>query len=377
MWEDYAQIYAQSIMDDKYSLSAVNGRLKDGGGKATLIVRGSTIWVLATFPPKPGSDRDRPYQQKFTLNLPATDDGFKRAEREARIIGSELAIGQFKWGKYIAVEKLPENKPCAQWIKEFKSWYLARNDLHPATWEKDWMGKFNRLPQGKPLTVDVMQRIILKTDPHTRNRLETCRKFQHLANFAKFEADFLELEGSYGPSKVKSRDIPSDEVIAAQWDKIKNPGWRWVYGMMAAFGLRDHEVFFCEWTDGGLQVLKGKTGPRLVFQPLYPEWEKRWDLRSGQPPKLQNPDELYEKRQLGTKVSRAFKRQGIPFTPYDLRHAYGIRTSALGLQVPDAAALMGHSAKVHLERYHKHTKLKQHKEAVDRVMSRIDRPIAP
>ncbi|MFM2430627.1 MAG: hypothetical protein RLZZ511_1840, partial [Cyanobacteriota bacterium] len=224
----------------------------------------------------------------------------------------------------------------------------------------------------------VVDRSVLATEPNTRNRLETCRKLQKLADFAKLPADFLEFEGNYGPSKVKDRAVPTDEAIVAQWSAIANPGWRWVYGIMAAFGLRDHEVFFCEWTDEGLQVRKGKTGPRLVFQALYPEWVAEWDLRTVIRPKIQDADGLYAKQQLGTKVARAFNRQGVPFTPYDLRHAFGIRASVtFELPVTTAAALMGHSPKIHLERYHKHINLKQNQAAARRVMDRADRPKPP
>ncbi len=362
----------------EYSLLEVNERLKDARVRLRLMVRGGRIWVQGTFPPKPGSDRPRPYQQRFTLKLSANPDGFRRAEHEARLIGAELEAREFRWEKYLSPDRLPESKPCRKWIAEFREHYLTRNELKPSTWNGDWQNIYKRLPQDEPLTIEVMRSLIFKTDPHTRNRLETCRKFQKLADFAKLDAAFLEFEGNYGPSKVRDRDIPSDEVIAAQWSKIPNPRWRWVYGIMAAFGLRDHEVFFCEWTDNGLQVLKGKTGPRLVFQPLYPEWVDEWDLRNVIRPKIQDPDHLYAVQQLGTKVARAFNRQKVPFTPYDLRHAFGIRASVtFELPVTSAAALMGHSPKVHLERYHKHIQLKQNLGAVNRIMQRADRPQAP
>jgi hypothetical protein len=32
--------------------------------------------------------------------------------------------------------------------------------------------------------------------------------------------------------------------IAYHRDKLTNPAWQWVYGMMATYGLRNHEVFF-------------------------------------------------------------------------------------------------------------------------------------
>jgi hypothetical protein len=38
--------------------------------------------------------------------------------------------------------------------------------------------------------------------------------------------------------------LPSDEVIVEWYDRIPNPTWRYVYGIMATYGLRNHEVFF-------------------------------------------------------------------------------------------------------------------------------------
>jgi hypothetical protein len=86
--------------------------------------------------------------------------------------------------------------------------------------------------------------LVHKTERNTRNRKETCRKLQALADFAGLEVDLLQYKGNYGASKVEDRDVPSDEEIALWWKKIPNLSWRCVYGLMAAFGLRDHEVFF-------------------------------------------------------------------------------------------------------------------------------------
>ena len=361
-----------------YSLSAVNERLKIARIKVQIQQRSKMLWVQGTFPPKPGNDRPLPYQQQISLGLPASEEGFRRAENEARLIGAELVNKEFRWEKYLRADRLPETKPCKRWVSEFREHYLNRNDLKPTTWKGDWESIYKRLPQNEPLTLAIMKALILKTEPNSRNRLETCRKFQQLAEFAKLEADFLEFSGSYGPSKVRDRDVPSDRQIAEQWAKIPNAAWRWVYGMMAAFGLRNHEVFFTEWCDDGVWVLKGKTGKRLVFQPLYPEWVDDWELRKVVRPRIQDPDRLYENQELGKKVARQFKRYGVPFPPYVLRHAYGIRSSVtFELPVTTAAALMGHSPKIHLERYHKHIQLKQNQAAARRIMERADRPSPP
>jgi integrase len=98
-------------------------------------------------------------------------------------------------------------------------------------------------------------------------------------------------------------------------------------------------------------VIKGKTGPRLVFQPLYTEWVEQWNLKSIKLPNIQNIDHLYETQKLGDKVARQFRRYGVPFPPYVLRHAYGIRASVtFELPVTTAADLMGHSPEIHLKR---------------------------
>ena len=59
---------------------------------------------------------------------------------------------------------------------------------------------------------------------------------------------------------------------------MKTPGWLWVYDALAIYGLRPHEIFQLS-TDrlneepALLEVLKGKTGRRLVFPMAADFWE--------------------------------------------------------------------------------------------------------
>jgi hypothetical protein len=362
----------------EYTLEAVNDRLAQARAKCKIIQRGEMLWVQATFPPKPGSDRPRPYQQKISLGVPASEAGFRQAEKEARLIGAELAGKEFRWEKYIDPKRLPENKPVAQWIEQFKRWQMETNSVSAKTWRNGWETILRRLPQDEPLNNDVLMAFVRSIGPDTKMRLDVCRVLQKLADFAKVDADLLQYKGNYGPSKVADRELPTDEAIAEWWHRIPNVRWQWVYGVMAAYGLRDHEVFFCEFTEGGLQVLKGKTGPRLVHQALYPEWVEAWDLRHIKRPQVQDIEADYEKGRIGHKVSRQMHRYGLPFLPYALRHCYAIRASVtFGLDVTTAADLMGHSPDIHLKRYHKHIKLKQNQDATQRVMQRPDLPQAP
>lgn len=362
----------------EYTPRAVTKRLKDGKVQARVYRRGNRLWLQATLPPKPNSDRENPYQQRISLGLPANEDGYRRAEQEAQLLGARLASGTFEWRDYLSENVLPEYKPVHLWVNEFKRNYLETHNLKPSTWSNQWEKIYKRLPPNEPLTSEMLEAQVFLTERNTRNRMATCRKLQHLATFAGLGIDLLQYKGNYGPSQVEERDIPSDAEIARIWKEIPNPDWQWAYGMMAAFGLRDQEIFFCEWIDDGLLVTKGKTGSRLVFLGLYQEWVEEWDLRNIKLPKVRDAEAAYDAGRLGEKVARQFRRYKIPFQPYDLRHAFGIRASVtFELPVTTAAALMGHTPKIHLARYHKHIKLKQNQEAAKRILSRPDSPKPP
>ncbi len=197
-----------------YTLEAVNDRLAQARAKCKIIQRGEMLWAQATFPPKPGSDRPRPYQQKISLGVPASEAGFRQAEKEAKRIGGELAEKEFRWEKYIDPKRLPENRPVAQWTEEFKRWQMETNSISAKTWRNGYEPIFSRLPQDEPLTNDVLMTLVRSIGADTRMRLEVCRVLQKLAEFAKVDADLLKFKGNYGPSKVADRDLPTDEAIA-------------------------------------------------------------------------------------------------------------------------------------------------------------------
>jgi integrase len=361
-----------------YTFEAVNQRLKQDKVKVALYQRGDMLWLRATLPPKPGSDRPLPYQQKISLGVPSNEDGFELAEGEARQLGYLLLHNKFDWAMYLKPEQLPDNKPAAKWIEEFRPHYMETHSLKESTWKNQWQKIYGRLNPDQPLTADLLKAMTLATERDTRDRKETSTKLQKLADFAGIRVNLLQYKGSYGAAMVKDRDVPTDETIALWWGRIPNPSWRWVYGVMASMGLRDHEIFFCQWQNDGLFIEKGKTEPRLVFESFYPEWTEQWQLREIKRPNIQNIEQLYEDGKLGDKIARGFRNYKIPFTPYDLRHAFGIRASVtFHLPVTTAAALMGHTPRIHWDRYHRHITLASNQEATKRVMENPDRPKPP
>jgi len=173
------------------------------------------------------------------------------------------------------------------------------------------------------------------------------------AKWAGIEIDLKPYKGKYSPSQIE-RNIPTDEAIVEAVSSIKNNDWRWAAAMMAAFGLRDHECWSVTLAQENGEYLalveKGKTGARTV-RPLRPEWVELWDLPNGKPPQIKTRGH----EEYGERMSRHFKRSGIQFCPYDLRHAYALRSSVrYKIPVSVSAAHMGHSPEVHMKTYNKH-----------------------
>jgi integrase len=265
----------------------------------------------------------------------------------------------------------------AQWVQAFRLDYFSRRSQTPEslhTWKIDYQRVFDRLPQDQELTAELLLAAVASTSPDTRTRKRLCTTFGAIVRFAGLELDLRPYRGKYKP---KFRDLPDDKLIRDCFERIQNPKWQWAYGMLAAYGLRPHELFHLDYRrltagDVGLKVLRGKTGPRLVF-PLFPEWFDEFKLASVQLPNCcasNNPD-------LGHRVTKAFSRLEIPFPAYSLRHCWAIRSIDFGLDLSIAAQQMGHSVAVHTNQYHAWISERQHRKAFEKLMQNPARPKAP
>lgn len=360
------------------------GRLKQANARlrlarAGLVIQqvGERLCLRGTFPPRPGSSRESPYQQRLYLGIHANPEGLKLAESEARAVGVALDAGRFDWGPYFKNTPKNEVQSVAVSIAAFERDYFTRRKRSPkteTTWRDDYLKAFGRLPQDEPLTVELLRQHIEATAPDTRTRKRLVDCYGRLAKFAGLEVDFEPLRGSYSTSTVEVREVPSDEMIAAWWGKIPNAEWQLAYGLMAAYGLRNHELFYLERSKMPvLLVLDGsKTDFHRVY-PLYPEWVERWQLNEGSLPTCTGRNNSA----LGHRVTTAFRRYGVPFNPYDLRHAWAVRSLEFGMPVELAAQQMGHSVDVHCRTYHRWISEDVHERAYRLMMARADRPMPP
>jgi integrase len=334
----------------KIRLKQANGRLKRDQVQVSIYSIGTWLHLTAVLPPLPCETCTQNKQRRIATGLPLTVEGVSQAETQARSLRRSITDGSFHWGDW-----RPEFRRSAQgdsigdWIERFEADYWARRPKNPkslTTWRHDYRKIFDKLPLDRPLTADELLAVVLSTEPDSRTRQRACRVLESLAKFAGLDASFKPYRGEYGILKAAPRDLPDDRAIVHWFDRIPNDSWRWAYGLIAAYGLRPHEICYAEFIDPPrLDIEGGKTGDRVVW-PIWPNWFEDFDLGRVIRPNISGPDNSA----LGNRVTHAFKRYKIPFSPYYLRHAWAVR--AIGqLDVSLAAQWMGHSVAVHTSVY--------------------------
>ncbi len=353
-------------MSDKL-VKAANARLKAGKTGIAIEVKGDRLTLRATLPPKPNSAKTKPYQQRIYLSWYANPAGIKHAEAEARQVSSDLALDRFDWTRFQDVEAQTEVMPRVDnLIGQFKADKLSQG-ISDRTWKDDYTEVFDKLPQDAELNPNIILDLVRNTEPNTRTRRRYCLALSALAKFAKLDIDLSQYIGNYSPSKVQPRDIPSDESIQQWYSQIPNPAWQWAFGMLATYGIRPGELLTLNFDDLPiLNITGGKTGDRRVY-PIYPEWFDYFSLADIKQLNISNSDQC----------SKQFRRYEVPFSPYDLRHAWAIRSMEFGLPIERAAAQMGHSMAVHSQTYHRWISDRHHARAYETIMLRPDRPRPP
>ncbi|MCU0550619.1 MAG: site-specific integrase [Leptolyngbya sp. Prado105] len=368
-----------------------NQRLKAAQFGLQIERRGVKLALRGTLPPRPGSSKLRPYQQRLSLGIPATPAGLKQIEQEAKIIAAQLIQNQFDWREYLTFTdgKRLSQQDLSQQVTAFEQHFFSQPErsINPAATKTTWsaayapyLRKLSAIASESPtLTlVEAIYKTIDSTDLNSRSRQLCCTTLLAFAEFLNLSLpkDLKKLSGGYGASQTQARTLPADEEILSAWEKIPNPGWRFIYGMMATFGLRNHEVFFCNLAglnrgETSIEVLPTtKTGSHQVWA-FYPEWIETFNLREIQLPPVETDLRKTTLRQVGQRVTAQFRRYGVPFSPYDLRHAWAVRTIHFGLSDTVAAKMMGHSVLVHTRTYHQWITQRDQQMAVDHALKRM------
>lgn len=342
--------------------------------------------------------------QRISLGLEADGEGLELARAQLRRVLQQLQQQSFCWSdwgaavstKQAGLDAQGRDPSAAQEVCErFERAFFAdpRRRRNPSgsrtTWTSAYLPYLRRLQriaaerqQGFGLA---LLEQVLESYPLASRSRQQCGTA--LAALARVEGlalpeEWGERAGGYGLHAAQFRQLPSDAQILEWIERVPNPRWRLAYGLMATYGLRNHEVFFSDLSalaPGGDRVIRvlptSKTGEHQVW-PFQPEWVDRFDLERLGCDRLQLPAVCTDLRrttlqQVGRRVAEQFRRYQLPLTPYDLRHAWAVRTIHIGLPDTVAARMMGHSVAIHTRTYHHWITRRDQQQAVDTALARF------
>jgi integrase len=374
-------------------LAVRNAALADEGIGLRLERRGERIGLRGSLP-DPGSPETRSVR-RISLRLPATEQGLAEAVRVLRATWDDVLQGRFDPAspRRMAPASDAYGEAALGPLESFRAAFFAepRRRRRPAGSRSTWSGAYlpylrrllERTGDGTGLTPEHFSRVLESYELGSRSRQQCATA---LAAFARHRglalpADWSERAAGYGLHAARFRQLPDDGRILELVETIPNGGWRLAYGLMATYGLRNHEVFFCDLSalaPGGDRVLRvlptTKTGEHQVW-PFRPEWVEAFGLERlgrdpGALPRVSTDLRRTTLQQVGRRVAEQFRRYALPITPYDLRHAWAVRTIHIGLPDTVAARMMGHSVAIHTRTYHHWITRRDQQQAVDAALAR-------
>ncbi len=393
-----------------------NGGLAAAGVRLRLERRGRWLGVRGPLPCRSGRGDFK--VQRLSLGLPASAAGLMEAEAQLLQLQRQLAEGSFVWpqehtrpgaihapervaaargGQACARAQFPLPDPAAELqaaLEAFEQAFFAdprrrrQSAGSRSTWRAAYRPYLRRLQQMVPgsvgLSADLLVQVLESYELASRSRQQCGIALAALAEHRAIALpeDWRERSGGYGLHAARFRQLPQDDAIVELLERIPNASWRLAYGLMATYGLRNHEVFFCDLSalaPGGDRVLRvlptSKTGEHQVW-PFQPGWVERFELERlgrdpGILPMICTDLRSTTLKQVGQRVAEQFRRYELPISAYDLRHAWAVRTIHIGLPDTVAARMMGHSVAIHTRTYHHWITRRDQQQAVDAALARM------
>ena len=388
-------------MDLSSELQDVNDELSLRGIKIRVEKRGNLLNFRGPLPCQHKKNILR--TQRISLNLPANIEGLKQSEKLLQLLLLQLNHNQFHWGnwksqnsKKASSKKTSLKEEIQRFELDFFNDPIRKSSISSTktTWRAAYKPYLRRLQKieasnNNDLTLDLFYKALSSYQINSRSRQQCSSALGLFARYLNIDLpeDWRKLGSGYGLHKYGFRNLPSDESIKKIWELIPNPKWKLVYGLMACYGLRNHEVFFSDFSsiskdgDNVLRVLPNtKTGEHQVW-PFHPSWINLFNLgqlseNKNALPKINTDLQKTTLQQVGRRVSEQFRRYNLDIKPYDLRHAWAIRTIHIGLPDTVSARMMGHSVSIHTRTYHHWITRRDQQAAVDAALAKnqLDSP---
>jgi len=136
-------------------LDKANDRLKKSITGILIYKRGNKLSLRGTLPPKPGSEKTKPYQQYLSLGIYCNAAGIKQAEEKAKLLGSQWAREKFDWQDWLNSDRGFTLETVGYWADKFEEDYFSRRQRtqrSETTWKVEYQSMFKRLPSDEKLS---------------------------------------------------------------------------------------------------------------------------------------------------------------------------------------------------------------------------------
>jgi len=353
-------------------LERQNRALRDRGHKVSLDLHQGMVRLRATLPPKPSELSGTDWKQRrISTGLRYPDqasEAITQAEKLGAAIERTLRTQEpFDWIPWERSSRGSKRTPGGirptisgvDAIRQTEEWWFQqrkRSASAATTWDVDYARPLRPLLKIDDLQPEHLIHLVSATEQETRSRRRASQAAATVAKVlgmsAEIQQQIRELGQGYSPTTdTAPRNVPSDEDVVALIDALPSD-WQWPVGICAVYGARPHEaLLYAEVLETKLLAISaGKTGSRRCFA-LPAEWIDRWDLMTKRLPTI---DYGRSNQVVGAAMSRRLRAMNAPFKPYDLRHAFAVRTIYCSKISPSIAAKsMGHSLQVHNRIYQK------------------------
>lgn len=353
-------------------LERQNRALRDRGYKVSLDLNQGMVRLRATLPPKPSESTGAPWKQRRISTGLRYPDQASEAVAQAENLGSAIertlrTKEPFDWSPWerglrgarrhpLGIKPTISGVDAVSLTEQRWNQQAKRTRSAATTWDVDYARPLRPLLKIPDLQPEHLIHLVSATPNGTRSRRRVSQAAATVAKALDMSADvqqqIRELGKGYSPTTdAAPRNVPSDEAVLAFIDTLPSD-WQWPVAICAVYGARPHEaLLYAEVLETKLlSITDGKTGSRTSFA-LPVEWIERWDLTTKRLPTI---DFGRSNQVVGASMSRHLRAAGAPFKPYDLRHAFAVRTIYNPKISPSIAAKsMGHSLQVHNQIYQK------------------------
>lgn len=363
------------------SITNYNTLLSQESPLVVMQLRGkSSLYLRSTLPNKdcPGSSR-----QRIALSdLSATPEGLAMAFKKACELQTQLRTNTFEWWRWPSKSDLAALKEVKQTLEELipalEDHYFhtrERTSTKLDTWKRSYL-IFYRAYLKKNTSVptpNILEKFIRERYPiDSRNRENAKIAFIFLGKYLKWANFGLEqissIECSYKAGVRSLEDFGSLVKIA---DGLKGKV-AINYKLMLVYGLRPHELFLIDPVSldpkykGVISVKEGgKSRAGRLAMPVHAGLYERWQMWTFAD-KLPTSKARTLGRQ-GALVGRQFRRAGITFPAYNLRHSAAAKFRGRGIHSDIASRSMGHSAETHRSVYLRWMDVDYEREVLDQL----------